>query len=150
MLKGREMEKRRGNVKGRGMVKGDGKGKGMEMRRGMVKGRAYLGPHRHLLGVLDPHCCLCTCVSWLCHRWAVSPCHMWCGHVVVLHQCCVVVGPCCLLVIIACSSSSHVWLCRHCGSSSLSALLCCPCHVVVQCHCPCLATSLSCHVSSCV
>ena len=63
----------------------------MEKRRGMVKGRAYLGPRRRLLMVLDPHRCLRTCVpvmsslgrvasssscvSWSCHGWAVSPHH---------------------------------------------------------------------------
>jgi len=78
MVKGRGMKKRRGIVKGKGMV-----------RRGMVKGRAYLGPHHCSLMVLDPRCCLCACVpvmsslgcvasssshvSSSCRRWAVSP-----------------------------------------------------------------------------
>jgi len=38
------------------------------------------------------------------------------------------------------SSLSHVWSCHCCGLSSLSVLLCCPCHVVVQCCHSCLAT----------
>jgi len=136
-------------VKGWGMAKGDGQGKGMEKRRGMVKGRAYLGPRHRSLGVLDPHCCLCACVSWSCCHWAVSPRrHVWCGCVVVLHWHRVVIGLCHLLVIITCSSSSRVWSCHHCGLSSSSASLCCPCCVVVQCRHPCLAmlSSLPSHV----
>jgi len=70
----------------------------------MVKGRAYLGPCRHSLMVLDPHRCLCTCVlvmsslgrvassllrvSLSCCCWAVSPHH----HCRVSG--CVVVVPC--------------------------------------------------------
>ena len=120
MLEGREMEKRRGNVKGRGMVKGDGEGKGMvkgdgegdgewkgmEKRRGMVKGRAYLGPCRHSLVVLDPCYCLCTCVlvvlllghvtsSLLCVAWLC---------------CCSALALCCLVIVVACLVMSLLWL----------------------------------------
>ena len=131
----------RGMVKGWGMVKGDGQGKGMEKRRGMVKGRAYLGPRRHSLGVLDPHHCLRACVSWSCHRWAVSPRHrrMWHGRVIILHWHRVVVGPCHLLVIIACLVMSSLWLVLLVGVIVLSFSRRCavlsslPSHVVVPC-----------------
>ena len=109
MLKGRGNEKEKGDGEGKGDgekgdgEKGDGeKGRGMEKRRGMVKGRAYLGPCRHLLMVLDPRRCLCACVPVvsslghvaslsshvlsLCRHWAVLPhCHRHVsGHVVVV------------------------------------------------------------------
>ena len=136
------MVKGDGKGKGDGERMGDDQGKGMEKRRGMVKGRAYLGPCHHSLGVLDPHHCLHTCVSQLCHHWAMSPCHprMW-------HGCVIVVS---LLGCVTCLSLLHVWSCCPCGSSSLLASLCCPCHVIVQCHHPCLAMLSLCHMLSCV
>ena len=86
------------------MVKGDGEGKGMEKRRGMVKGRAYLGPCRRSLWILDPRYCLCVCVSQSCHHWAMPPCRhcVWHGCVVILCRRCVTVGLCHLLIVIAC------------------------------------------------
>jgi len=106
--------------KGRGMVKG----RGMEKRRGMVKGRAYLGPRRHSLVVLDPHHCLRACpshvassssrVSSSCRRWAVLPHHRrrMSGRVIVV--------PCAPGHIVVLS-----WSCCCAVSSSL------PSHIVV-------------------
>jgi len=132
MVKGRGMLKGRGTLKGRGneKEKGDGeKGRGMEKRRGMVKGRAYLGPHCRSLVVLDPRHCLHTCVlvvlslgcvtslsscvSWLCHHWAVLPHHR------RRMSGCVIVVPCppCRVVVLS-------WL-HHAVSLSL------PSHVIV-------------------
>ena len=111
MLKGRGNEKEKGDGEGKGDgekgdgEKGDGeKGRGMEKRRGMVKGRAYLGPHRHSLMVLDPHRCLRTCVP------VVSSL----GHVALSSSCVSSLGH------VASSSSSRVWSCCHCALCSSS------------------------------
>ena len=114
MLKGRGMEKRRGNMKGRGMVKGDGEGKGLP------------GPL-----LLSSHVCPGCVIIGLCRLVVVM-----CGMVVSL----LCIGIASLLGRVASLSSSCVWPCCRCGWSSSSALLCCPCHVVVWCHRPCLAT----------
>jgi len=117
------------------MVKGDGEGKGMEKRRGMVKGRAYLGPRRRSLGVLDPRHCLCACVSQLCCRWAVLPRrhHVWHGRVVV--------GPCHLLIIVVCLAVLSLWLILLIGIIVLSLSHRCavsssslPSHIVIVPH----------------
>jgi len=123
MVKGRGMLKGRGNEKG----KGDGeKGRGMEKRRGMVKGRAYLGPHRCLLMVLDPRRCLRVCPG----RVIIGLCHL------------VVVA--CVIVMLSLGRVtslllSCVWSCCHCALCSSSC--CCAVSsslpsrvVVVPCH----------------
>jgi len=64
----------------------------------------------------------------------VGPCHMWCGHVIILRQHCVVVGPCCLLVIVACPVVLSLWLLLLVGIVVLSLLhhCCRPC--LAMCH----------------
>ena len=93
-------------------MKGDGKGKGL--------------PGPLLLSS-------CVCPS----RVIIGMCHLVIACGVVMSSFCV--GIMSSLGCVASSSSLRVQSCRHCGWSSSLVSLCCPCCIIVQCHCPCLA-----------
>ena len=112
------MVKERGMVKGRRMVKRDGEGKGLP------------GPL-----LLSSRMCPGPVVVGLCHLIIVA-----CGMVMSSFCISIVLS----LGHVTSSSLSCVLLCCRCGLSSLVSL-CCPCHIIVSCHHPCLAT---CHPES--
>ena len=151
--RGRGMVKGDGGGKGDGEGKGDGQGgwsrEGDGKEKGDGEGKGLPGPSLLFVGGPGPSSLSShVCVSWLCHRWAMSPhCHhVWHGCVVILCWHRVIVGPCCLLVVVACLVMSSLWLVLLFGVVVLSLSCHCvvssslPSHIVIM---PCVVLCLS-------